>query len=441
MQSFLKFQKESLKKIPQTPGVYIFWKNNSSPLYVGKAINLRSRINSYFSKTLLPKTEKMISETTLVSFIKVTSELEALLLEAVMVKKLATKYNILLKDDKHPLYIKITKDVYPRILTARKIDNTNENRAFFGPYPSSLQVRRVLTLLRQIFPYATHKTTKRACLESQINLCSPCPSEIEAVEDYEKKQNLKYAYMENIYSIEKILSGRLSTLRNQLVHKMQILAAKEKFEEASYTKEKIDSLDYITQPINQPSSYLANPNLEEDLRTRETKHLKQILDNFLKVERLSRIECFDVSHHAGRETSAAMTTFINGQIEKNLFRLFKVKSVKGANDVASMEEVAIRRLKHLKDWGKPNLVIVDGGKGQVAAFYKHFSSADIPVVGLEKRFETLVIPQVSYSKVTYKKVRLQKGEARNLVQKIRDETHRFAVSYHHRLAKKSLQLV
>ncbi|MCH7641154.1 GIY-YIG nuclease family protein, partial [Patescibacteria group bacterium] len=172
--------RKDARKLPEAAGVYIFINRDGEPIYVGKAKNLRARVRSYFSTNLSTKTKEMINEAKTFTTILVGSELEAILLEARLVRKYQTKYNSALKDDKHPIYIRITDETYPRVLTARKVDENpldgGKNSAFLGPFPSTSNVRSVLRLLRRIFPYAQHKLGKRACLYSQMGLCNPCPN-------------------------------------------------------------------------------------------------------------------------------------------------------------------------------------------------------------------------------------------------------------------------
>ena len=179
--------KKQITKSPETPGIYMFWNITEKPIYVGKSNSLKKRLASYLSSHLLAKTSQMIGEAKFFSVVRTNSELEALLLEAKLVKYLKPKYNIQLKDDKHPLYIRITSEDYPQILTARRIDEEKESLAFYGPFPSSSNVKSVLKMLRRIIPYAQHKVTKRACFYSQIGLCKPCPSVIEKEKDITKK--------------------------------------------------------------------------------------------------------------------------------------------------------------------------------------------------------------------------------------------------------------
>lgn len=425
--------KGNLKKSPDSPGVYIFWNKERNPIYVGKAKNLKRRLDSYASNNLTPKTAQMMSESKFFSTVKVNSELEALLLEAQLVKLFYPKYNSQLKDDKHPLYIRITKEKYPRVLTARKLDEKG-NSAFFGPFPSSSNVKNVLKVLRRIFPYAQHTPGKRACLYSQIGLCNPCPSEIENLKDEHLRLQLRKDYRKNINNIRLVLFGRIKSVRLRLEGEMQIFAKKEKFEEALGLRDQIAKLDYITAPVMSPAYFLRNPNLVDDIRNEELKALRSLLIKYLELpQKLSRIECFDVAHLAGSAQTASMVTFVEAEPEKTLYRHFKIRQGKLASDIASLKEVAQRREKYLSSWGVPDLIIVDGGRTQVEVFLEVFKKHNIAVVGLAKRFEKIIVPtERNFVELKASSTSLA------LLQRIRNEAHRFAQRYHHKLLEKEL---
>ena len=430
-----KLSKENLRNAPETPGVYIFWGKGAIPLYIGKSNNLRRRIESYLSGPLTPKTAQMINKATFYSLIRVASELEALLLEAKLVKANQPKYNSQLKDDKHPLYIRITKEKYPRIITARKQDGNGDTFAFFGPFPSSSNVKSVLKMLRRILPFSQHKIGKKPCLYSQIGLCNPCPSYIEATSDGRLKKTLRKSYSKNIKMINSILSGKLNFVRSLLTNNMLKMAREEKFEEAKTLREQIERLDYITAPITPASYFLKNPNLLEDIRKEESQDLKTLIGKFAKVPKVfHKIECFDVAHMGGDSPTASMVTFINGEPEKSLYRHFRIR-YRSANDISSMKEVAQRRERNLPTWGIPDLIIVDGGKAQAGVFSQVFSKHNVSVIGLAKRFETVIVPQASGG---FTEIRTRPGKARNLLVRLRNEAHRFARRYHHLLLKKQL---
>lgn len=433
----ISLKRISLNDLPENSGVYLFRNADGEIIYVGKAINLKNRVKSYFVNSPLPKTAKMLTEVRSLSFVLVNSDLESLLLEAFLIKSLQPKYNTIAKDDKHPLYIKITKEIYPRVLTARKVDEKELALAFFGPFPSSYKVRGVLRMLRKIFPYSDHKLGERPCLYNEIGLCNPCPNLIKKTEEAEIKKLLREKYLSNIKFIKQILSANFNKVVEDLYSGMVKFSSERKFEEASVLRDQIEKLSYITQTITPVSDYVKNPNLIEDIRSEELFSLRKILSNFIEVpKRLIRIECFDVAHLAGSFPTASMVTFINGEPEKVLYRHFRIHQIKRSDDIASLSEVAKRRIKHLEDWGIPDLIIVDGGKGQVMAFKKFFSQYKIPVVGLAKEFETLVFPKTK--EIGFRKFKVPKSPAKNLLQRIRNEAHRFARRYHHNILRKSL---
>lgn len=425
--------------LPENPGVYLYFKKNL-PIYVGKAVNLKNRVASYFRLGLEPKTKKMVSETDAFSYINVTNELEALLLEAKLIKLYQPKYNIALKDDKHPLYIIITNEEFPRILTLRKTDLAKfDSKSVYGPFPSTLSVRTVLKIVRRTFPYSDHKLGKKPCLYSQLGLCSPCPNYVTNITDPSVKKRLTVRYKSNIRKIKAFLDGRIESLRSSLLKEMSNYSKTQKFEEAAYVRDQIKRIEYITSPQASIDSYLLNPNLFEDTRSKELSELSKILkSNSIKTPGLGRIECFDVAHLQGQSATASMVTFINGVADKSLYRHFRIRQIHGMDDYESMREVARRRKKNIPNWGKPDLIIVDGGKGQISVFSKEFQSEGVPVIGIAKRFETLVFPINKGGIVEIKNFKLPKGQALNLIQRIRDEAHRFARVYHHKLVKKSL---
>lgn len=434
-----KITRKVFKKLPHTPGVYIFWKKKTPtrwvPIYIGKSINLKSRLLSYLNINLGPKTSRLMSETESLSIIKVFSELESLLLEARLIRKFKPFYNIVAKDDKRPLYIVITKDEYPRIISSRKpIDK--DCGGVFGPFPASGNVKIILKLIRRIFPYSDHiavtgKLGKRGCIYSQIGLCNPCPSELQKLKDTNLKIKLTKQYKQNIKNIKKLLQGKFTIVQKNLEKQMKEKSKEKKYEEAAKLRDQLKVLEYITQPQIPTHEYLKNPNLESDIRTKELHDLKTILNknnNILK--NLTRIECFDVAHISGVNATASMVVAIDGQMEHSKYRHFKIKQTKTQSDFDSMVEVASRRFKNIKLWRKPDLIVVDGGLAQVKAFNEVFKVNKIPVVGIAKHPDRLIF-------TSGEKIRLT-GSALRLTQRLRDEAHRFARRYHHLLMKKSL---
>ncbi|MFC1710048.1 GIY-YIG nuclease family protein [Patescibacteria group bacterium] len=428
-------KKKSLSKIPNSPGVYFFIKNNKY-IYIGKANNLKNRLSSYFSKATDGKAKEIVNNSKYISYIEVNSEIEALLLEAKLINKYKPHYNSSLKDDKSPLYIIITKDKYPQVKSARKPDIAL-SRNHYGPFPTSNKVKEVLKILRKLFPYAQHKIGNKPCLYNHMNLCDPCPNVIEKIKNTSDKKAKTDEYIKNITYINGILSGRFNFVVKKLKKEMNNYSKEKMYEEALVIKNKLDTFEYITQPRIDINEVINNPNFTVDIRDSELKELKNILSKLgLKTNNLNRIECFDVSHLSGTHTTASMVTYIKGKEDKSFYRHFRIRSKTKSNDIASLEEVIKRRIKHLKTWGRPDLVIVDGGKAQVKIFFDNLEALNLPTIGLAKRFETLIIPKIENDIILYKEYRLPKGNARNLVQRIRNEAHRFAISYHRKLLSK-----
>ena len=211
------------------------------------------------------------------------------------------------------------------------------------------------------------------------------------------------------------------------------------FEEANILKAQLESIEYITQPIIRPESLSDNPNLSEDLIKNELEQLSLIINKFTNRKiKLIRIECYDISHTSGLNTAASMVVFVNGQPEKRLYRHFKLRNNIKHDDISALKEIAKRRINNLSNWGRPDLIIVDGGISQTKVFYNEFSKKDIYVIGIAKRYETLIIPKIESEVLVFKNYILPNNSAKRLVQKLRNEAHRFAQRYHNILVRKTL---
>jgi excinuclease ABC subunit C len=422
-----------LKSIPDNPGVYLYANKDGIVIYVGKAKNLKNRVGSYFATTLLHKTKLLMEEASEVMLIKVNSEIEALLLEAKLIKKYMPKYNIALKDDKSNLYIGITREKYPRVLALRKTDLQLENLKYtYGPFTHGIATRKILKMVRRAFPYAQHKPGNRVCIYHQIGLCDPCPSQIELENNPQVKAELIKRYQKNLSNVRKFLNGEFNSLKRSLELQMKQSAKEYNYENAAQLKKQIQYIDLITTYAISPNEYIKDPNLLEDIRTEEKLGLVNVLKPYFNLSQVERIECFDIAHLSGTNPTASMVTFIGGEPDKTYYRHFKVRRKKGDSDVDSMKEVLGRRIKHFDDWGIPDLIIVDGGKPQVSVAQEVIK--DIPLVGLAKQFETIVILKNG----EFSEIRLQNGPAKNLMQRIRDEAHRFARRLHHKQVSKNL---
>ncbi len=406
--------------MPQEPGVYFFLDKKGKVLYVGKARNLKKRVSSYFSnkKNLGEKTRLLINNTSKIKITRVESEFDALLLEANFIKKYKPKFNIKLADGKAYPLVRITMhDDYPKILISRREED--KKSLYFGPYPNAGELKTALSFIRRIFPYQSAiNHPKKPCFYYHLNLC-PCPAVF----------NSKDAYKKNINHIVALFNGKRKTIIQKLERERAMLSKQEEFEQAKAIQEKILALQLISKPSYKPFEYEQNPNLRVDLRTRELSSLAKILSISLPT----KIECFDISNISGKFATGSMVVFINGEKESSLYRRFKIKSEEKPNDFAMIEEVLQRRIKH-KEWKLPDLIIVDGGKGQISSVLKTLNDANmsIPVIGLAKREETIITSD-------FKEIRLPKdSETLHLVMRIRDEAHRFAINYHKKLRSRGL---
>lgn len=412
------------KQIPHKPGVYIYKDLTGKILYVGKAIDLYHRVASYFTKSHLgggtSKTAALVEKIITVETIIVESELEALVLEANLIKKHLPLYNIRLTDDKDYLYIKVTNEEYPRIITARKSE-VEGAKDYFGPFPSSRTVRETLKKLRRIFPWCTNPYGKRPCFYYHLGQCpGPCAGKVDQKE-----------YNKVINRFRKFMEGKKSELIENLTLEMQEYAGNQKFEGAQAVKKTLIGLEYLTQS-NRAHVYLENPNFIEDQNKLAVAQLKKDLN--LEVLPL-RIECYDISNTGGHQAVGSLVVLTAGDIDKKWYRKFKIHMEGKPNDVGMMREMLKRRLKH-DEWPKPDLILVDGGKGQVNMVSKEVKGAglNIPVFGLAKRMEWLYGADGKIVKLPRASLSLR------LLQKIRDEAHRFAISYHRKLRNISFGL-
>lgn len=407
---------------------------------MGKAKDLKSRVSSYFANPdlLVGKTKALVAQVEKIKITIVESELEALLLEAFYIKRYKPKYNIRLTDGKSYILIRITaKDDYPKVLLARRSDD--KNSLYFGPYPSSGAVRTVLKTIRKIFPYqSVLNHPKRVCLYHHLGLC-PCPIIFDSAE-------LKKEYRKNIRGIIRMLEGESQKIMKELEKERDTASKNELYEEALKTQKKINALSLITTPFHQAFEYDVNPNLRTDIRKQELDELMQTLNqNGFSLKELERIECYDISNIQGTNATGSMVVLTHGEIDKSQYRKFKIRRENTPNDFAMMKEVLKRRFGH-DEWNTPSLIIIDGGKGQVSASLEALSQKgiSIPLIGLAKREETIVIPKVLEGKSKtdeskgFTEILLPRSsKAVQLITRIRDEAHRFAITYHRKLRSKN----
>lgn len=410
-----------LKKIPQSPGVYIYKDSENKIIYVGKAINLRKRVTQYFQRddALGQKTLQLVSNIAKIDYHTVGSEIEALILESSLIKQYRPKYNSQLKDDKSYIYITISKDKIPLIKPAFK-SSLNQNSLFFGPFPDSGAVRNLLKTIRTIFPFYSSIHGPKKCLYCHLNLCpGPVP-------------NLK-EYKKNISRIKSILNGNFSRLISRLNKEMISFSKSENFEMAKTRRDQINSLNYVISGWRSLNNLYQKIELQEDQIGKALRDLKSILlPYFPDLKDINRFEAYDISNSGFKHFVGSMTVFQNGKIDKDEYRQFKIYSKNTPDDQFMIKDVVYRRLKH-KEWSYPDLILVDGGKPQVSAANQ--VCFDIPIIGLAKKEETIVIKTDD----DWVEIKLQKNSpALNLLQQLRDEAHRFANRYRQKLIKKTI---
>lgn len=534
--------KEQVSSLPDSPGIYKFYNDEGTLIYVGKAKSLRKRVSSYFNKQSQynRKTEKLVSEIASLQYTLTHSEFDALLLENNFIKQNQPKYNILLKDDKTFPYLCILNEPFPRIISTRKyIPKQGE---YFGPYSSVVSMKSVLELVRQLYSIRTcnlllsdeniSKQKFKVCLEYHIGNCKgPC-------EGLQKEDD----YLEEIQQARSILKGNLSVVEKHLEEAMLAAANKLEFEKAAKFKHKLELLEkfqtkslvvnrkltdidvitiasteeeafinflmvkegaiilstnmevkkkldesdeeilsmaaqelrhasrsenkiiYTNVPILVPEETIENvvPQIgdkrklvslslknalflktkrEEEKAEKKSKknEVLAILQKDLHLQQLPEvIECFDNSNFQGTNPVASMVRFVNGKPDKQGYRHFNIKTVEGPDDFASMKEIVGRRYKRLLDENLPlpSLIIVDGGKGQLSSACEALQELHlygrIPIVGIAKRLEEIYYPEDPLPLHISKK-----SPGLMLMQKIRDEAHRFAITFHRSKRSKS----
>jgi len=527
--------KKIIRNLPTSPGIYQYLNNKNEIIYIGKARNLKKRVNSYFTKKNTGKTKILVSHIHDIQFLVVETESDALLLENNLIKKYQPRYNVLLKDDKTFPWICIKNEPFPRVFSTRL--KTNDGSIWFGPYTSMVMVRTLLDLIRKIFPLRTCKLKLdqkniqsgkyKVCLEYHLGFCkAPCIGE-QTTENYDQ----------SIKNIKLILKGNIQSVMVYMKKLMKEHASGYEYEKANYIKEKIkliekyqnrstvvsptiknvDVFSIKNDPDNAYVNYLrvingaivqthslqlkkkmdedeknllslAITNLRQnfesnapetivpfklDYNLKNTRFLvpqrgdkKKLLDlslrnvfyfrqelekrkeqsktSFDKTSKLKlfqqdlhlkklpvHMECFDNSNIQGSYPVASCVVFKNGKPSKRNYRHYNIKTVEGANDFASMEEVVFRRYRRLLEEKQPlpQVVFVDGGKGQLNAALDALRKLNLigklPVFGIAKRLEEIFVPGDPIP------LYLDKNSfSLKLIQQMRNEAHRFGISFH-----------
>lgn len=425
--------REKVRQFPTTPGVYLMKDARGRLIYVGKAVNLRSRAGSYFTKAAATdrRTADLVREIRDIDFIPADSEVDALLLEARLIKDVQPQFNQELKDDKTFPYLEIfIREDFPRVEFTRQPQARGTK--LYGPFTSAKKLRGTIGVLQKIFRFRTcaldiEETDERwrwfrPCLLASINQCTaPCNLRIS-----------KEEYRRDIDRLRLFLDGKKETLLAELRGEMEQAARDLNFEKAARIRDQLAALDNLQLRGNldehvQPEVFFIDPK----------KGLAGLQKIFKLQELPRRIEGVDIAHLGGNETVASLVQFIDGLPFKHGYKRFRIRGVEGIDDFASIHEVVARRMGRLARDGEsfPDLLLIDGGKGQLNAAMEAMRSLGITpplTIGLAKQEEEIYLPGVGEPR------RLSRHSyALRLLQYVRDEAHRFAQHYHHLLRKKA----
>lgn len=446
--------KLKLSQLPTSPGIYFHKNTVGEIIYIGKAANLRNRVRQYFqtSRYRDPKTDVLVSEITDVEWTPLESEADALFVEAELVRRYQPPYNIMLRDDKSLQYIRIDyKSDYPTVsLIRRPLD---DDAQYFGPYLKGGAIKRALRYLRRAFPYATAQShgQKRASLHYHLGL-DP---------GLEDGRTSLANYKANLRKLMRYLRGERVALIRGIESDMKKAAASKDFEKAAALRNQLFALQELNRQILFSDRELLDASRDHAL-TELTNLLSLYEDNGAGSLRVLRcIEGFDVSHMQGSDTVASMVVFSNGIPNKTAYRKFKMR-LPGNDDFGHLHEALIRRLReeNVQKWGTPDLIMIDGGKGQLAAGIKARDQSGLtklPIIGLAKRQEEIIIHKtaslpgvdaglvserakaagayVAETKEFLSLLLPPESHVVKLLQRIRDESHRFAVAYHSTLKR------
>ena len=424
---------EKVKTFPTGSGVYLMKDREARVIYVGKAVNLRSRAASYFTKVAAVerRTAELVTEIADIDFIETDSEVDALLMEARLIKDIQPRFNSQLKDDKTFPYLQITtREDFPRVEFTRQ--PASKGVRLYGPFTSAGQLRGTIAVLQKIFRFRTcsldieESDEKwrwfRPCLLASINQCTaPCNVRIS-----------KEDYRSDMRRLRMFLDGKKDRLLKDMEKEMQQASKDLLFEKAARIRDEIQSLKTLNLRGNleehaQPEVFYVDPQ-------KGVAGLKKILK---MAEPPRRIEGIDIAHLQGGETVASLVQFIDGLPFKHGYKRYKIRTVEGVDDYASMREVVTRRFRRLQKEGEsfPDLLLIDGGKGQLNAVMETFKALDIEppmTISLAKREEEIFVSGQSEPH------RLSRhAYALRLLQYVRDESHRFAQHYHHILRQKA----
>ena len=415
--------KAKLKELPKEPGVYFHKNRDGEVIYVGKAAILRNRVRQYFQSPERKdaKTRALVAEIDDTDWIVVDTEMDALFLESEMIKRYMPKWNILLRDDKSVTYVRIDmKSEVPCVTMTRNPED--DGAEYFGPYYGKIAIQRALRIMRRVFPYYDRPYNGRKTLNTDLGLTPGIEIGKATPQDYKRNLRRMISY----------LKGNRKKLLRDIEKLMYVSAANGEYEKAAELRNQLFGLKGMgTKIVFSDKEFL---DISSD----------QALGDLQEVLSLAkppvRIEGYDISHQSGKNVVGSMVCFINGVADRTEYRRFKLHKQQN-NDPESMHEVLTRRLRHLKDWGRPDLIVLDGSVGQLSAVRAELAAEGVPVVGRDKSGDhsknarvRLVIPE---GEDDYRMVELAPdSHIAKLIARIDDESHRFAIQYHTLLKRK-----
>lgn len=401
---FPKYVRIKNNTLPDSPGVYFMKDAQGRLLYVGKAGSLKRRVSSYFLRPHDSRIQKMVSEIRAIDYEETDTALEALILESRLIKKHQPPFNVKEKDGKSFLYVEITKDKFPRVILVRGKDLALSGAEGFGPFTSASSIREALRIIRKIFPWSIHSaekigTYKRPCFDYEVGLCpGTCIGVVSRTE-----------YLKNIRNIKLFFDGKKRQIMRELEKEMKQAAKNLEFENAEKLKRQIFALQHIRDVALISDSEI---NLEA---------------GSYKLKAPYRIEGYDISNISGTSAVGSMVVFENGVPNKSEYRKFKIRTFDASNDAGMMREVLRRRFHN--SWPLPQVILIDGGAPQVNVAHKVLAefSLQIPIVGIAKGPERKKNEFIGT---------IPAGVTPITLIRVRDEAHRFAISYHKQVRKR-----
>ncbi|MBP6976094.1 excinuclease ABC subunit UvrC [Candidatus Dojkabacteria bacterium] len=414
--------KRKLNTLPDVSGVYKFLDEKGNILYIGKAINLKKRVYSYFYLDLIdrPRVKQMIPLVKDFEIIETNNEIEALVLESALIKKYLPSYNTDLKDDKSYAWIYIdTKSEFPTVKIVRTLKKGEyKNGRLFGPFPSGFTIKRVYSYLRKLYPFCTCKNKDcKSSLYFHIGLCPGPYADAISKDDYRK----------NINSIIKFLSGKQENHIKRLEREMRVYSKNEDYEKALQLRDRIKDLRYIGQDID--FTYYDDIESYESKREKARKSSFDYLAMELGISELKRIECYDISNIQGKYAYGSMVVASDGVIDRSSYRVFRIKESDTPNDFIMLKEVIRRRLSMRESI--PDIILIDGGKGQLSSV-NSLIPKNITLMGISKgKYLKRKGKKLNDEFWICKEGQIYRINLENpeILIDLRNEAHRFAITY------------